>query len=56
MQNEKSMKIIKAIQNMTDCEVNILEIFLSGFQAGKQISDKKPARKSKNQSNYKSLN
>lgn len=38
MQDEKSVKIIEAIRNMTDREADILEVFISGFRAGKQIS------------------
>ena len=39
MQNEKTMKIIEAIRNMTDREAGILEVFISGFQAGKQVAE-----------------
>ena len=38
MQNEKTVKIIEAVRNMTDHEADILEVFLSGFRAGKQVS------------------
>lgn len=38
MQDEKTVKIIGAIKDMTDHEANILEVFISGFRAGKQIS------------------
>lgn len=38
MQDEKSVKIIEAIRNMTDREANILDVFISGFRAGKQVS------------------
>ena len=38
MQDEKTVKIIEAIRNMTDREADILEVFLSGFRAGKQVS------------------
>lgn len=39
MQDEKTVKIIEAIKSMTDREADILEVFLSGFRAGKQISE-----------------
>lgn len=38
MQDEKTVKIIDAVRNMTDHEADILEVFISGLQAGKQIS------------------
>ena len=38
MQDEKTVKIIEAVRNMTDHEADILEVFLSGFRAGKQVS------------------
>lgn len=38
MQDEKTVKIIEAIRNMSDREADILEVFLSGFRAGKQVS------------------
>lgn len=38
MQSEKTVKIIDAVRNMTDHEADLLEVFISGFQAGKQIS------------------
>lgn len=38
MQNEKTVKIIEAVKNMTDHEAAILEVFISGFRAGKQVS------------------
>lgn len=38
MQDEKIVKIIEAVRNMTDGEANILEVFISGFRAGKQAS------------------
>lgn len=38
MQNEKTAKIIEAIRNMTDREADILDVFISGFRAGKQVS------------------
>lgn len=41
MQNKKAEQIIEAVRNMTDHEANILEVFISGFRAGKQASDKK---------------
>lgn len=37
MQDEKTRKIIEAVRNMTDHEADILAVFLSGFQAGKQV-------------------
>ena len=39
MRDEKAEKIIEAVKNMTDHEADILEVFLSGFRAGKRISD-----------------
>lgn len=39
MQSEKTVKIIDAVRNMTDHEAGILEVFISGFLAGKQVSD-----------------
>lgn len=41
MQDEKTVKIIEAIRNMTDREADILEVFISGFRAGKQVSGQK---------------
>lgn len=41
MQDKKTMEIIKAIKNMSDHEAVILEVFISGFRAGKQVSDQK---------------
>ena len=38
MQGEKTMKIIETVRNMTDHEADILEVFMSGFRAGKQVS------------------
>ena len=38
MQDEKTVKIIEAIRNMTDHEADILEVFISGFRAGKQVA------------------
>lgn len=38
MQSEKTAKIIEAVRNMTDREADILEVFISGFRAGKQVS------------------
>lgn len=38
MQDEKAVKIIEAVRNMTDHEAGILEVFISGFRAGKQVS------------------
>ena len=38
MKNEKTVKIIEAVKNMTDHEADILEVFISGFRAGKQVS------------------
>ena len=38
MQDEKTVKIIEAVRNMTDHEAGILEVFISGFRAGKQVS------------------
>lgn len=40
MQDEKTEKIIEAVKNMTDREADILEVFLAGFRAGKQVSDR----------------
>lgn len=37
MQNEKTVKIIEAVRNMTDHEADILEVFISGFRVGKQV-------------------
>ena len=41
MQDEKTVKIIEAVRNMTDHEADILEVFISGFRAGKQVSVQK---------------
>lgn len=41
MQNEKTLNVIEAVKNMTDREADILEVFLSGFRAGKQVSGQK---------------
>ena len=41
MQDEKTVKIIEAVRNMSDREADILEVFLLGFQAGKQVTGKK---------------
>jgi len=38
MLGEKTVKIIEAVRNMTDHEADILEVFISGFRAGKQVS------------------
>jgi len=38
MQGEKTVKIIETVRNMTDHEADILEVFMSGFRAGKQVS------------------
>lgn len=38
MQDEKTAKIIEAIHNMSDREADILDVFISGFRAGKQVS------------------
>lgn len=38
MQDEKTVKIISAVKDMTDYEANILEAFICGFRAGKQVS------------------
>ncbi len=38
MKDEKTAKIIEAVRNMTDHEADILEVFISGFRAGKQTS------------------
>ena len=38
MRDEKTVKIIEAIRNMTHHEAGLLEVFLSGFQAGKRVS------------------
>lgn len=38
MQGEKTEKIIETVRNMTDHEADILEVFMSGFRAGKQVS------------------
>lgn len=41
MQDEKTMKVIEAVRNMSEREASILEVFLSGFRAGKQASGRK---------------
>lgn len=41
MRDEKAAKVIEAVKNMTDREADILEVFLSGFRAGKQVSGQK---------------
>lgn len=41
MQDEKTAKVIEAVRNMTDREAGILEVFLTGFLAGKRISGQK---------------
>ncbi|MDE7243928.1 MAG: hypothetical protein K2O18_08130 [Oscillospiraceae bacterium] len=46
MQNEKTVKIIEAVRNMTDHEADILEVFLSGFLAGKQVSGQESRKES----------
>lgn len=38
MQDEKTADIVNAVMNMSDCEVGILEVFLAGLRAGKQVS------------------
>lgn len=38
MRDEKTVKIIEAVKSMTDREAEILEVFISGFRAGKQVS------------------
>lgn len=38
MRDEKTTKVIEAVKSMTDREADILEVFLSGFRAGKQVS------------------
>lgn len=43
MQSEKTAKIIEAVRNMTDDEADILEIFISGLRAGRQLSGREPA-------------
>ena len=40
MPSEKTAKIVEEVRNMTDYEADILEIFLSGFRAGKQAAVK----------------
>lgn len=41
MQDEKTAEVIEAVRNMTDREADILEVFLSGFLAGKRVSGQK---------------
>lgn len=38
MQDEKSAKIIEAVQTMTDREVGILAVFIAELRAGRQGS------------------
>ena len=38
MYNEKISQIIETVKTMPDKEANILEVFLAGFRAGKQVS------------------
>nr|WP_325182386.1 hypothetical protein [uncultured Oscillibacter sp.] len=40
MRDEKAAEMIETVKNMTDREADILEVFISGFQAGKQVSGK----------------
>lgn len=39
MQDEKTVKIIEAIRNMSDRDADILDVFISGFRAGRQVSE-----------------
>lgn len=38
MQSEKTASIIETVRNMSEHEADILEVFISGLRAGKQVS------------------
>ena len=44
MSSGKKQEVIECIKNMTDKEADILAVFVAGFKAGKQASEREMGR------------